>query len=325
MIQSISFNQKGNKYYNNYCALAFYGIQKRSNSSDDRIEYLIQQLESKLKTDNGLECDISDYKKFIPQCSDSEQIIIALEELFNASKFFSRISINEERFGKNFDFALKMNKLSEMITKLIKNGTDFESILKQLESNYINETDRYREKHYFYKTGYRGESVGTPPDTETITSCSRYTYGEDYFERFEEHRYLPYANFTLTEKEHYGLRVVLKHPSPKQVDKNMKIIADRYKIFQALVAMLKNTKELNAEQIKEVDNIISEIYYLMANTCPYFNGTNGMCDILMRSMYAAFGIDKPHIKQGISIDLEAFCMSLNYYKKIWNNFFESSP
>ena len=321
MIQSISINQKCNKY----CALAFYGTPKQTKILDSRIKYLTQQLESKLKADEGVVCEVSDYKRFIPQFACSEQTIKTLEELFHASKFFSRISNNEKRFGKNFDFALKMNKLSKMTTKLIKNETDFESILKQLESNYINETDRYREKHYFYKTGYRGESVGTPPDTETITSCSRYTYGEDYFERFEEHRYLPYANFTLTEKEHYGLRVVLKHPSPKQVDKNMKIIADRYKIFQALVAMLKNTKELNAEQIKEVDNIISEIYYLMANTCPYFNGTNGMCDILMRSMYAAFGIDKPHIKQGISIDLEAFCMSLNYYKKIWNNFFESSP
>ena len=116
--------------------------------------------------------------------------------------------------------------------------------------------------------------------------------------------------------------MVLKHPSPKQVDKNMKIIANRYKIFQTLVAMHKNTKELNTEQIKEVDDIISEIYYLMANTCPYYNGTSGMCDILMRSMYAVFGIDKPHIKHGISLDLESFCMNLNDYKKRWNNCFE---
>lgn len=322
MILPISLSQNYKNYHHNYYSPAFYGVQKTDIKLTDRITYLIHQLESKLKTDEGVACVISDYKKFIPQCADSEQIITVLEELFNASKFFSRISINEERFGKDFNFALKMTKLSEIVTKSIKNGTDFESILRQLETNYINETDRYRAKHYFYKTGYRGESAGIPSDTETITYFSRYTYGEDYFERFQEYRYLPYKDFALTEKGHYGLRVVLKHPSPKQVDKNMQIIANRYKIFQSLVTKYSNINKLNTEQIKDVDDVISEIYYLMANTCPYFNGTNGMCDILMRSMYAVFGINKPHIKHGISLDLESFCMNLDDYKQKWNSFFE---
>ena len=56
--------------------------------------------------------------------------------------------------------------------------------------------------------------------------------------------------------------------------------------------------------------------------CPFYRGSSGISDILMRSQYAALGISKPHIKQGVGLDLEAFCMNLNEYKIKWNNFFE---
>ena len=60
----------------------------------------------------------------------------------------------------------------------------------------------------------------------------------------------------------------------------------------------------------------------MANTCPFERGSNGISDVLMRSQYAAIGINKPHIKQGVGLDLEAFCMNLDEYKIKWNSFFE---
>ena len=324
VIQPIFFNHYYSKHRNNCNVPVFCGIPKTNISSMDRVKSLTLRLESKLKTNNGVNCFISDYKEYIPKNANNEKTIQALEKLFHASKFFSRIAINEEKFGKNFNFALKMSDLSEIVTDLIKKNTNFESVLEQLEHDYTNETDKYRIKHFLYKTGYRGESAGIPPDTETVTHMSRYTYGEDYFERFSGFgfRTVPYKGFALTEKGFYGLAVVLRHPTVKQVDKNMQIITDRYKVFQSLVTKYKNTKELNSEQTKEVDDIISEIYYLMANTCPYFQGTNGMCDILMRSMYAVFGIDKPHIKQGISLDLESFCMDLDCYKNNWNSCFE---
>ena len=32
----------------------------------------------------------------------------------------------------------------------------------------------------------------------------------------------------------------------------------------------------------------------------------------------------PHIKKGVGLDLEAFCMNLDEYKLKWNSFFEDS-
>lgn len=42
----------------------------------------------------------------------------------------------------------------------------------------------------------------------------------------------------------------------------------------------------------------------------------------MRSQYSALGINKPHVKNGVGLDLEAFCMNLDEYKTKWNSFFE---
>ena len=56
--------------------------------------------------------------------------------------------------------------------------------------------------------------------------------------------------------------------------------------------------------------------------CTYSRGSNGIADIFMRSMYKELGIDMPALKPGVSLDLEAFCLDLNDYKKKWRSFFE---
>ena len=62
----------------------------------------------------------------------------------------------------------------------------------------------------------------------------------------------------------------------------------------------------------------------MANVMPYSRGSNGISDILMRSIYKSLGINQPALKHGVSLDLEAFCMDLNQYKKKWSSFFENN-
>ena len=232
----------------------------------------------------------------------------------------------EKRFGKNFDFAIMANNLSEKVTKLINEGINLENILKQIEPDYTNNTDKYREKGLFYNTGYRGVSTGNDPSDDAITPIAKDTYGENYYKRFADstnNRIPPHYGFTPTKIFMYkSWRGWLQHPNSEQVDKNMKIIYERYKIFQSIVEKYQKTKVLDQNEIGYADDIIAEIYYLMANTCPFGHGTNGICDILMRGQYAALGINKPHIKYGVSLDLEAFCMNLDEYKLEWKNFFE---
>lgn len=295
-----------------------------------KIQSLQKRLENVLLSEH---CKMPDYMAHIPKDSTKEETIQLLVQMFEDSKFFSRVSTCEMQYGKNFAFAKMMNKLSKEIVKSISNQKSFKEVLRQIARGYSKETSinsNFTER--IGKSGvYRGNATKPPKIIRGYGRIDSYATGygnmgfkdgyKDYVERLTanlDNRVSPYKNFTLTKK----FEETMLHPYHEEVAKNMEIIADRYKTYQKLVADYKKTGKLSIEQRKQADNVISEIYYLMANTCPFQRGSNGISDILMRSQYSALGINMPHIKKGVGLDLEAFCFELKDYQKNWKSFFE---
>ena len=285
-------------------------------------------------------CPMPDFMSRIPKCQNEEETVKLLTKMFEDSKFFSRISTCEEMYGKNFEFAEMVSQLSKQTSNSISEGKSFEDVLRQIANGYSKETTINTE--YLGRFGesgrYRGNII-EPPEYLGDYRLDGYStrYGDSCFGAYKEYakrldlslgdRATPYENFKLTRKpltNEYisAFEQVMVHPYNEEVAKNMEIISERYKIYQNLVNEYKVNCNLTLEQKKQADGIISEIYYLMANTCPFFRGSNGISDVLMRSQYSALGINKPHVKQGVGLDLEAFCMNLDEYKLKWNTFFE---
>jgi len=298
--------------------------QKRLKSFKDRLNNVLQ----------SEHCETPDYMARIPKNSSNDEKIRLLKQMFEESKFFSRVSTCEMMYGKNFAFAEMMSQLSKKTSKLISNGKSFEDVLNQIAKGYSKETTiNSNLPNRIDKSGiYRGDATKPPEiieDWGRVDSCiTGYgLYGvkdgyKAYVERLNANlnkRISPYENFTLTKR----FDETMLHPYHEEVAKNMEIISSRYEEFQKLVENYNKTGNLTTEQRDKADNIISEIYYLMANTCPFKRGSNGISDVLMRSQYSALGINMPHIKKGVGLDLEAFCMNLDEYKLKWNSFFES--
>lgn len=294
------------------------------------------------KIDNILKskhCSMPDYMSLIPKNVTEQEKIRLLSQMFEDSKFFSRVSTCEEMYGKNFEFAKMMSQLSKESSKSISEGKSFEDVLKQIANGYSKETTINTEcLGRIGESGrYRGNII-EPPEYLGDYRIDGYStrYGDSCFGAYEEYvkrldknlgnRVSSYKNFMLTRspsaKELLGMKQVMVHPYNEEVAKNMEIISERYKIYQSLVNEYNINNNLTLKQKKQADNIISEIYYLMSNTCPFMRGSNGISDVLMRSQYSALGISKPHVKQGVGLDLEAFCMNLDEYKLKWNDFFE---
>ena len=164
MIKSIDIYQKNNSYNIKlgYSNPVFRATKGNNINSTTRIKYLTKRLDNVLRIKTNADC-LSSYIKYIPKGVRTEEKIKKLEFLFQCSKFFSRMPFSEKRFGKNFDFAIMANNLSEKVTKLINEGINLEKILKQIEPYYTDFTDKYREKELFYHTGYRGVSAGNHP------------------------------------------------------------------------------------------------------------------------------------------------------------------
>lgn len=294
-----------------------------------KIKSLQARLEGVLRSPH---CEMPNYMKLIPEGASQEETIAYLQKMFQESKFFSRVSTCEMAYGKNFEFARMMNELSGKTSESISKGKSFKDILTQIAKGYSEETKiNTKLTNKIGKSGmYRGSYTEPHHYIEGVGRVDSYTTNYfslsgdgyvEYIKRFEGplQRTSPYKDFTLTEIQHSDR--LMHHPYHEQVARNMDIISERYKIFQDLVKAYNKTGKLTVEQRVQADDIISEIYYLMANTCPFKRGSNGISDVLMRSQYSALGINMPHVKSGVGLDLEAFCFELGDYKKNWRAFF----
>lgn len=296
-----------------------------------KIKSLQARLECVLKSPH---CEMPDYMKLIPEDASQEEVITYLQKMFQESKFFSRESTCEMLYGKNFEFARMMDELSGKASESISKRKSFKDVLKQIATGYSKETTINENLDRFGSGIYRGGEADPPLAMAGLKLRFPYgtRYGDDLYKDYAErlsknlrNRTSPYKNFKLTrsalpDEPVYCYKMI--HPYPEEVVQNMGIISERYKIFQDLVKEYRKTGKLTANQKKQANDIISEIYYLMSNTCPFERGSNGINDILMRSQYSALGINMPHVKKGVGLDLEAFCMDLNEYKMKWNSFFE---
>lgn len=323
-------NNKTISYVTNSLIPNFTGLTKDT-VQIDKVKVLKEQLKNVLSSKY---CQLPDIESLIPKNTSRVEKEKILKELFEESKFFSRVSTCEALYGKNFEFAKIMSNLRDKASTSITDGKSFTEVLKQIANGYSKETTiNTSMKKRIGKSGiYRGSFTRPPKVIEDWGRVDTYITGygvygvkdgySAYVSRLNNvrKRVSPYNNFKLTEIQ--KCNSILKHPYHEEVAQNMKTIKERYNVYRSLVEAYKKQGNLTSEQKQQADGIISEIYYLMANTCPFYRGSNGISDVLMRSQYSALGINKPHVKNGVGLDLEAFCMNLDEYKTKWNSFFE---
>ena len=81
-------------------------------------------------------------------------------------------------------------------------------------------------------------------------------------------------------------------------------------------------EKLTIDELKNAEDNIAQIHFIITNSLPFERGTAGIANILTRSLYEALGVKPPATKRKIALDLEAFCQPLDKYKQNWSLFFE---
>ena len=276
------------------------------------------------------------WEDIIPEDASPSDIQNILTSINESSKFFARTSVNESKYGKNIQWASKMNDISDGASFLMSNGNDFDNVLGFIAEEYhsfdtastLGTNNATRSTRRVASGKYRGDDA---PEGYYQTPFFKDGDYSEYFDRFVRAsgtRKSPYDDMELTQimysKEVSGGRGVMYHPANKYVEAGMQHIREKYNELQPLFDKVKSGQNLSKSDINIINDKISEIYFLMANTMPYQRGSNGISDILMRSIYKRFGINQPAVKHGVSLDLEAFCMDIDLYKQKWNSFFEKN-
>lgn len=313
-------------------------LAKRANIKSG-IEKMFPNELKELKTTLGEEYfEKIKWEDIIPANASDTEIKNILYELNDSSKFFARLSTNEAKYGKNIQWAHEMNVISESAEFLIKQGKSFDEVMAHVAAMYKNyDVAKTLDSNQEIDSRrlYSGQGRENIPDNDwaKATGYSAYTsfnknegYSE-YYERFmkviDKKRKPPYPDVTLTKIIHdAGGNTIMAHPKNSTVSATMAHAQKRYEELGPLIAKVKSGKQLTPDEKAMAHEKIAEIYFLTANAMPYARGSNGIADIFMRSLYKELGIDMPALKHNVSLDLEAFCMDLDTYKKKWTSFFE---
>lgn len=278
------------------------------------------------------------WEDIIPENATQQQIKEILSDLNNSSKFFSRIESNEQLYGKNIQWAHEMDIIARSAEFLISKGESFDSVMSHISMMY---RDYDMSKTLDSNQGisdrrqFSGVDRSYVPDSEfaqetgfgAITPFDEKDGYKEYYKRLMKllnvKRKPPYPDVELTQVSmQCGYGYVMGHPKNSSVSATMAHARERYEELSPLIEKVKNGGTLTAQEKAIAHDKISEIYFLTANAMPYHRGSNGIADIFMRSIYKELGIEMPALKQGVSLDLEAFTMDMDEYKKKWLTFYE---
>ena len=84
-------------------------------------------------------------------------------------------------------------------------------------------------------------------------------------------------------------------------------------------------KNINENDLTEINNSIAEIRWILAHTTPWSRGSDAISNVYIRVLFKALGIKCYPLKKGISLDMEAFCTELSDYKKKFPTYFKKAP
>ena len=252
------------------------------------------------------------------------------KQVLTGDEFF----INMVDYKKNEDWAKKMIKLLQSVSDDVSSGLDFTIILEKIENaiNSINSTPNFKSFTY----GIRRTSchVFTPKESSRgdeyveryLNKCK--TCGQTIInERGKQTEFTPNSNKEYKEANTSKITAVCISENSKPLLKISEDMPCYYKISNLSLAEKEYNKlrQIKNPSVDEVLRSCAIIQWLITQETPYKRGTDSIANILAKSIMHANGIFISPLKDGISLDFEAFDTDLDDYIEKYPNFFKVKP
>lgn len=249
---------------------------------------------------------------------------------FTYNDFF----VNIKGYGKNTYWAKEVRQLADNATKKIKEAKTSDEVLIYI-ANGIKDANKNcfdikkRTHSGILRTARKGYgNAGNWQNTELVTPVlNQYKSYEQRLQPLEQTPIKsPFHDIELAKIRRgnwldYNVEII--HPS----DKNINNALDRVggKFFNLRKDYISKPQNVTKETLPQINSDIAEIRWIMAQSMPWERGSDAISNVFMRSLYKSMGIKTYPLKEGISLDLEAFCTPLNEYKKNFADYFEIEP
>ena len=228
--------------------------------------------------------------------------------------------IRMKKYKKDLLWARNMVNLTYLASDMMSHNKSFDEILSTvcLGVFYSNDKESYG---ILKKTATVPANVGfiMTPDKrggeyyekyKTRTDCQK--NGEFYPNAGE---YKKIANTSIVSRYCDG-NIFVDYPRVTLKDSsNLEIVKEIYN----------DLKSKENPTRKEIVDAMAKIQWLIAQETPYLKGSDSVANILMRSIAHSYNVPISPLKEGISLDFEAFYSNLDDYVKNYPNFFETNP
>lgn len=253
---------------------------------------------------------------------------IASPELkFCSNDFFIHI----KGYGRNREWARTVKQTADNAVGLIRKQNSFEYVLKIITDGVKCANQFLSDRNKAFHTGIlrcKRDGWFSGSDWSGKELCTNYSdikRYKSYQRRLDVIAAAPLKNpfedIELTvpkilDEEHY-----LKHASPIYINNAFAHISNIYKRITGNY----NFKNIDSGSLSIVNDGIAEIRWIMAHSTPWERGSDAISNVFMRAVYKSLGVKSYPVKEGISLDMEAYCSELNDYKRNFTGYFEKPP
>lgn len=249
--------------------------------------------------------------------------------------FFIRI----EGYGQDKKWAENMVEITTKASNMILDKKSFEEVMETIANDY-SELEFRRAKdtadlEKATRTGVlrlkTGEALSTPFE---LKGQKYSTYGERYSKKAIE-RSKGYVIKQYLVKEPQGFEGAATTQIFYSVGPQEGKLAHSIRgtdcsfnyckeIYNGLIENYAD-KNLTKKDIKEINKQIASMHWLMAHAVFYERGSDGITNAFIKSLYASLGFKTSPVKQGVGIDLEAFCTEHKDFIRKYTDFYETPP
>lgn len=227
-------------------------------------------------------------------------------------------------YGRNTLWANKIIETADTAVNLVRRDTSAENVLKFITAGIMQANrlclDLYKCSHSgllrTIRDGWKRDE-GLYGDIVTSYDKGRYSV---YRERLEKTLHQPLDNngIGITRPTEYKMLI---HANSDTINDSLnRVFKLSRNIFPKFIH-----QEIKEENMDEVNKTIAEMRWIMAHATPWTRGSDAISNVFMRVIYKAIGVKSYPLKQGVSLDLEAYCTELEDYKKRFCEYFTKPP
>ncbi len=225
--------------------------------------------------------------------------------------------VRMKTYQKNSKYAKGMILTTNMLSDMVKNKLDFETVinvaLKCLKNIYEGSCLARQIVPKYDKNAYR---------------LTRYGRGSEYFLRYFKKCAMPLSGFKTyspkANREYKDANVCRMYYMRNSIfifegwhgdNKNLTLAANAYK------KLIKNENPKTEDVVKTA----AIIHRLIAQEAPFQRGNESVSNLITKAIFKAYNIQISPLKEGISTDFEAWITDLDGYIKNYPTFFENKP